>query len=71
MFERNGEEYLRRTIEGSDLFTRRRMVVDFVQALCVHHKANISQIVTAAINALMTVCLLSFFHFFDNPRTKI
>ena len=71
MFLWNGKEYLRRTIEGPDLFTRRRTVVDFAQALCVHHKVNISHLVTAAIYALVvTVCLAFPFHFFRAHEQK-
>ncbi|GBN11501.1 Exportin-2 [Araneus ventricosus] len=53
LFEDNPEEYIRRDIEGSDMDTRRRAACDLVKALARHFEANITQIFSNYVNAML------------------
>eukprot|EP01083_Nonionella_stella_P098114 275827_1 len=53
MYEMNGEDWIRRDMEGSDLYTRRRGAVDLVRGLLVHFEADISTIIISQISQLM------------------
>ncbi|GIX92895.1 exportin-2 [Caerostris darwini] len=53
LFEDNPEEYIRRDIEGSDTDTRRRAACDLVKALAKHFEANITQVFSNYVNAML------------------
>lgn len=53
LFEINGLEYIRRDMEGSDQFTRRRVACDMVKALSYFFEAVISPILLGYINSLL------------------
>ncbi|CAL1277563.1 unnamed protein product [Larinioides sclopetarius] len=62
LFEDNPEEYIRRDIEGSDMDTRRRAACDLVKALARHFEANITQIFSNYVNAMLQ-------NYAKNPNT--
>jgi len=53
MYETNGEDWTRRDMEGSDLYTRRRGAVDLVRALCQNFEAEITTIILSHVATLM------------------
>jgi len=54
MYEMNGEDWIMRDMEGSDLYTRRRGAVDLVRGLMEHFEQEISTIIVSQIGQLMT-----------------
>ena len=54
MYEMNGEDWIMRDMEGSDLYTRRRGAVDLVRGLMQHFEQEISTIIVSQIGQLMT-----------------
>lgn len=53
LFESDGLEYIRRDIEGSDIDTRRRITMDFVQGLCTHFEVQITEILKGYVGYLL------------------
>jgi len=53
MYDMNGEDWVLRDMEGSDLYTRRRGAVDLVRGLMAHFEAEISAIIVSQIGQLM------------------
>lgn len=53
LFHSNGLEYVRRDMEGSDLDTRRRTTVDFVQGLCHFFEQHITNILKEYVGVLL------------------
>lgn len=53
MYEMNGEDWIVRDMEGSDLYTRRRGAVDLVRGLMEHFEQEISTIIVSQISQLM------------------
>lgn len=53
LFSMDGLEYIRRDIEGSDCDTRRRITMDFVQGLCTHFEAQITEILKQYVGHLL------------------
>jgi exportin-2 (importin alpha re-exporter) len=53
LFQTDGLEYIRRDIEGSDIDTRRRTTVDFVQGLCHHFEARVTAILKNYVGVLL------------------
>eukprot|EP00462_Mataza_sp_D1_P023236 CAMPEP_0175130734 /NCGR_PEP_ID=MMETSP0087-20121206/6161_1 /TAXON_ID=136419 /ORGANISM="Unknown Unknown, Strain D1" /LENGTH=952 /DNA_ID=CAMNT_0016412965 /DNA_START=72 /DNA_END=2930 /DNA_ORIENTATION=+ len=54
LFSDDGLEYIRRNVEGSDNDTRRRTTMDFVQGLCLHFEAQITEILKGYVANLLT-----------------
>eukprot|EP01083_Nonionella_stella_P081201 223562_1 len=52
-FQMNALEYVRRDMEESDSFTRRRMAVNLVQGLCLYYEGQVSEILFGYISTLM------------------
>lgn len=53
MYEMNGEDWIRRDMEGSDLYTRRRGAIDLVRGLSQHFESDISTIIISKVTQLM------------------
>lgn len=55
LFEMNPIEYIRRDIEGGDSDTRRRAAADLVKALTTAFDAEVTQMCTGYVAALLQV----------------
>jgi exportin-2 (importin alpha re-exporter) len=53
LFDNDGLEYIRQDIEGSDIDTRRRITMDFVQGLCTHFEVQITEILKQYVGYLL------------------
>ncbi|KAI6702616.1 hypothetical protein NL676_011752 [Syzygium grande] len=54
LFEMNYVEFIRRDMEGSDLDTRRRIACELLKGIATYHKAEVTAIVSAQIQNLLT-----------------
>jgi len=54
MYEMNGEDWIMRDMEGSDLYTRRRGAVDLIRGLMQHFEQEISTIIVSQIGQMMS-----------------
>ncbi|ETO08200.1 hypothetical protein RFI_29190 [Reticulomyxa filosa] len=52
MYETNGEDWVLRDMEGSDLFTRRRGAVDLVRALCECFEEQMAKMIMPLIQSM-------------------
>lgn len=63
LFEFNGLDFVRRDMEGSDQFTRRRVACDFLKKLSAHFESTVTQIITSMVQFLMQ-------EYAKNPQTN-
>lgn len=52
MYESAGDDWVLRDMEGSDMYTRRRVAIDLVRGLSVNHESAVAQIVMSEIRQL-------------------
>ena len=53
LFEDDGEEWVRRDVEGSDIDTRRRVTVDFIRGLLVSFESELTELMKGYVGSLI------------------